>query len=272
MNRLRNIKLIIAYDGTRYAGWQKQKTDPTIQGLLEGALTTMTSAPAVLHGAGRTDAGVHALAMVANFTTATNIPCPGFLKGLNSMLPSDIRILTATDTEPEFHARRSACAKTYVYNICNTPVQIPTERLYSAHISGNLDIDAIKDSLVCIQGTHDFSSFEASGSRDPENTNGRGAIREIFVAQLNRLKTEDKIRITLIGDGFLRHMVRNIAGTLIQVGKGTITVQGFKKILAAKDRSCAGPTAPARGLFLQKVHYRPFTAAGRPQTLATISR
>ena len=264
MNRLRNIKLIIAYDGTRYAGWQKQKKDPTIQGLLEGALTTMSGAPVTLHGAGRTDAGVHALGMVANFTTTANIPCTGFLKGLNSMLPADIRILTATDTDPEFHARRSACAKTYVYNICNTPVQIPTERLYSAHIPGNLDIDAIKDSLACIQGTHDFSSFEASGSRDPENTGGRGAIREILAARISRRETEDRIRITLMGDGFLRHMVRNIAGTLIQVGKGIITVQDFTEILAAKDRSCAGPTAPARGLFLKEVHYQPPAGAGSP--------
>jgi len=264
VNRLRNIKLIIAYDGTRYAGWQKQKKDPTIQGLLEGAIATMTGAPATLHGAGRTDAGVHALGMVANFTSAANIPCAGFLKGLNSMLPADIRILTAADTRPEFHARRSACAKTYVYNICNTPVQIPTDRLYSAHIPGNLDIDAIKDSLACIQGTHDFSSFEASGSRDPENTGGRGAIREILAARISRQETEGRIRITLTGDGFLRHMVRNIAGTLIQVGKGTITVQDFIEILAARDRSCAGPTAPARGLFLKKVHYQPPTAAGNP--------
>jgi tRNA pseudouridine38-40 synthase len=264
VNRLRNIKLIIAYDGTRYAGWQKQKKDPTIQGLLEEAIATMTNGPATLHGAGRTDAGVHALAMVANFASAANIPCPGFLKGLNSMLPPDIRILAATDTGPDFHARRSACAKTYFYNICNTPIQIPTERLYSAHIPYNLDIDAMEDALACLQGSHDFSSFEASGSRDPENTGGRGAIREILAARINLQDKGGRIRITLTGDGFLRHMVRNIAGTLIQVGKSAITVQDFKKILAAQDRSCAGPTAPAHGLFLKEVHYRPFTAAGRP--------
>jgi tRNA pseudouridine38-40 synthase len=264
VNRLRNIQLLIAYDGTRYAGWQKQKKDPTIQGLLEGAITTMTGTPVTLHGAGRTDAGVHALAMVANFTTTANIPCPGFLKGLNSMVPADIRILTAKEAGPDFHARRSACAKTYVYNICNTPVQLPTERLYSAHIPNNLDIDAMKASLACIQGTHDFSSFEASGSRDPEITGGRGAIREILAARIDRQDEEDRIRITLTGDGFLRHMVRNIAGTLIQVGKSTITVQNFKEILAAKDRSCAGPTAPAHGLFLKEVLYQHSAGVGSP--------
>jgi tRNA pseudouridine38-40 synthase len=267
VNRLRNIQLIIAYDGTHYAGWQKQKKDPTIQGLLEGALTTMTSAPTVLHGAGRTDAGVHALAMVANFTTAANIPCPGFLKGLNSILPHDIRILAATETEMEFHARRSACAKTYVYNICNTLIQLPSERLYSAHIPGGLNIQAIKDSLQCILGSHDFSSFEASGSRDPEYTGGRGAVREIYSARLDHGEPAGRIRITITGDGFLRHMVRNIAGTLIQVGKGAITVHDFREILAAQNRSCAGPTAPAHGLFLKKVLYKLPTgpAAVKPQ-------
>jgi tRNA pseudouridine38-40 synthase len=260
VNRLRNIKLIIAYDGTRYAGWQRQKNEPTIQGLLEGTIATMTGAAVVVHGAGRTDAGVHALGMAANFTTTANIPCPGFLRGLNSMLPPDIRILAVADNGPQFHARRSACAKTYFYNICTAPVQIPTERLYSAHIPGDLDIDAMEDSLACLHGSHDFSSFEASGSRDPRNTDGRGAIREIFAARISRQKTEDRIRITLTGNGFLRHMVRNIAGTLIQVGKGKITVQDFREILAAHDRTCAGPTAPAHGLFLQEVHYRPFNA------------
>jgi tRNA pseudouridine38-40 synthase len=261
VNRLRNIKLVIAYDGTCYAGWQKQRNEPTIQGLLEGALKKMTAAPAVVHGAGRTDAGVHALGMVANFTTGALIPCPGFLKGLNSMLPADIRILAATETDPEFHARRSACAKTYVYNICTAPVQIPTERLYSAHIPDHLDLDAMEDALISLRGSHDFSSFEASGSRDPRNTTGRGAIREILAARISQQEKEGKIRMTITGNGFLRHMVRNIAGTLIQVGKGKITRPGFTEILVARDRAGAGPTAPAHGLFLLEVHYRPFTAA-----------
>jgi len=264
VKRLRNIKLVIAYDGTRFAGWQKQKNEPTIQGLLEEAVTKMATTSVVIHGAGRTDAGVHALGMVANFSTGTNIPCPGFLKGLNSILPVDIRILAVMETGPEFHARLNACAKTYYYDICNAPVQIPTERLYSAHVPGFLDIEAIKDSLVCLQGRHDFSSFEASGSRDLEKTAGRGAIREIFAARVSRSEIEDKIRITLTGDGFLRHMVRNIAGTLIQVGKGKITVKDFTQILAAQDRTCAGPTAPAHGLFLQKVHYQPMSAESKP--------
>lgn len=260
MNRQRNMRLVIAYDGTHYAGWQKQKDNPTIQSQLEGAITTMIGTPAVVHGAGRTDAGVHALAMVANFSTGANIPCPGFLKGLNSMLPDDIRILAVAETGPEFHARRSACAKTYFYNICTAPIQIPTERLYSAHIPGDLDIDAMREALACLNGRHDFSSFEASGSRSPDNTEGRGAIREIFVGRISLPGPEGHIRITLTGDGFLRHMVRNIVGTLIQVGKGKITVHDFTEILAARDRTCAGPTAPAHGLFLQEVHYRPFNA------------
>ena len=264
MTRPRNIKLVIAFDGTRYAGWQKQKNEPTIQGLLEEAITKMTATSVVVHGAGRTDAGVHALGMVANFATGANIPCPGFLKGLNSMLPADIRILAVKDTGPEFHARRSACAKTYFYNICTALVQIPTERLYSAHVPGYLDIEAVKDSLVCLQGSHDFSSFEASGSRDLGNTVGRGANREILAARIIQRKTEDRIRLIFTGDGFLRHMVRNIVGTLIQVGRGKITVQDFAQILAARDRTSAGPTAPAHGLFLQEVHYRPMCVVPEP--------
>jgi len=264
VTRQRNVKLVIAFDGTRFAGWQKQKSKPTIQGLLEEAITKMTAASVIVHGAGRTDAGVHALGMVANFSTGANIPCPGFQKGLNSMLPADIRILAARDTEPEFHARRSACAKTYFYNICTAPVQIPTDRLYSAHVPGYLDIGAIEDSLLCLQGSHDFSSFEASGSRDLGKTDGRGATRNIFAARISRLETVDGIRLILTGDGFLRHMVRNIAGTLIQVGKGKITVQDFTQILAARDRTCAGPTAPAHGLFLQEVHYRPTSIEPKP--------
>lgn len=257
MNRLRNIKLVIAYDGTRFAGWQKQKIEPTVQGLLEGTIGVMTGTQVALHGAGRTDAGVHALGMVANFISGTNIPCTGFLKGLNSMLPPDIRILDVADVTPEFHSRRSACAKTYFYNICNSPVQLPTDRFYSAHVAGELDTDAIRTSLEYLVGVHDFSSFEASGSRDPANKGGRGAVREILAAQLCRQDVPGRIVISLIGDGFLRHMVRNIVGTLIKVGRGTITVDNFATILAARDRTWAGPTAPAHGLFLQKVHYHP---------------
>jgi len=250
----RNIKLLLAFDGTGYAGWQKQKLDKTIQGGIEDRLHVMTGEHSCLHGAGRTDAGVHALGMVANFETGTEIPCQGFIKGLNSLLPADIRVLDATEVEAGFHARRSAKAKTYWYNLTNGPVQLPTERLYCTHVFAELDFDAIEAGLGHMAGTHDFSSFEGSGSRDPEIA-GRGAVRTIFEASLKTTGKGNYHRFVINGDGFLRHMVRNIVGTMLEVGQGKLAPSEVAAILAAKDRSTAGPTAPARGLFLKEVVY-----------------
>jgi len=250
----RNIKLLLAFDGTGYVGWQKQKSGRTIQGVIEEKLHIMTGEELCLNGAGRTDAGVHALGMVANYHTEVNIPCQGFVKGLNSMLPTDIRILEACEVEADFHARCSAKAKTYWYNFSNGPVQLPTKRLYSFHIFEELDIVAMQNSLGYLQGTHDFSSFEGAGSRNLE-LNGRGAVRTIKDASLETLGAGDKYRFIVTGDGFLRHMVRNIVGTILEVGKGKLAQSDVVEILAAKDRSAAGPTAPARGLFLKEVLY-----------------
>ena len=223
MSHKRNIKLLLAFDGAGYAGWQKQKSAKAVQGVIEDKLHIMTGEALSLNGAGRTDAGVHAFGMVANFNTEANIPCLGFVKGLNSMLPSDIRVLEAYDVEPDFHARRSAKAKTYWYNFSNGPVQLPTERLYSAHVF--------------------------------EELSGRGAVRTILEASLETLETVGKHRFVITGDGFLRHMVRNIVGTILEVGKGKLAQSDVAAILAAKDRCAAGPTAPAAGLFLKEVFY-----------------
>jgi len=252
----RNIRLLLAYDGTRYAGWQKQAKDPTVQGVLEDKLAIMTGRPVVAHGAGRTDAGVHALAMVANFGTDADIPCAGFAKGLNSLLPADIRVLEVEEAPAGFHARKSARGKTYLYHLADNVVQLPTERLYVCHVPGGLDSEAMRASLPPLLGEHDFSSFEAAGSRDPALQKGRGARRHIHAAAIERSEERpERLRFTISGDGFLRHMVRNIVGTLIEVGKGKRTPADFAAVLAARDRSLAGPTAPAHGLFLQKVHY-----------------
>jgi tRNA pseudouridine38-40 synthase len=253
VNEKRNIKLLLAFDGTGYAGWQKQKSDVTIQGVIEDRLHVMTGAHSCLHGAGRTDAGVHALGMVANFETTAEIPCQGFVKGLNSMLPAEIRVLGATEVEPGFHARRSAKAKTYWYNVTNGPVQLPTKRLYCTHVFTELDFVAMRTGLKHVTGSHDFSSFEGSGSRDPELA-GRGAVRTIFMASLKKIG-ERNYRFIITGDGFLRHMVRNIVGTMLEVGQGKLAASEVAAILAARDRSAAGPTAPARGLFLKEVLY-----------------
>lgn len=253
MSRKRNIKLLLAFDGTAYAGWQKQKSETTIQGVIEDRLQVMTGEHPCLHGAGRTDAGVHALGMVANFETGTEIPCQGFVKGLNSMLPADIRVLEAFEVGLDFHARRSARAKTYWYNLAEGAVQLPTERLYSAHVPGPLDIPAIEAGLQYLIGTHDFSSFEGAGSRDPE-TGNRGAVRTIIAASISSLN-QGYYRFVITGDGFLRHMVRNIVGTMLEVGQGKVAPSEIGAILTARDRSGAGPTAPARGLFLKEVIY-----------------
>ena len=254
MSRDRNIKLLLAFDGTGYAGWQKQKAEKTVQGTIEEHLNTMTGEDICLHGSGRTDAGVHALGMVVNFHTTAKIPCQGFLQGLNSMLPKDIRVLAASEVGPDFHARRDARGKTYWYNFTVRPIQLPTERLYAAHVPGDLDFEAMRRGLSCLVGMHDFSSFEGAGSRDPES-GGRGAVRTIIEAFLEADDGRHIHRIVITGDGFLRHMVRNIVGTVFEVGRGRLAYSEVAAILAAKDRSAAGPTAPAAGLFLKEVYY-----------------
>jgi len=249
----RNIRLLIAYDGTAYAGWQRQAQLPTIQGVIEGKIALMTRGKALLHGAGRTDAGVHALGMVANFQTQATIPCQGFVKGMNSLLPRDIRILAADEVSADFHARFQAKGKRYSYHVSTQPTLLPHQRLYSAHFPGTYDFSSMQAALDSILGEHDFSSFEATGSRDLTIASGRGAVRRIFSSTLCH---HDKTMIISIhGDGFLRHMVRNIAGTVLEVGQGKRSVTDFIETLEACDRAHAGPTAPAQGLFLDEVFY-----------------
>jgi tRNA pseudouridine38-40 synthase len=256
----RNIRLLLAFDGTAYSGWQRQNNARTIQGEVEQCLQRMTGAAAILHGAGRTDAGVHAIGMVANFHTRARIPCPGFRQGLNSMLPPDIRILEAAEVPPPFHSRYSATGKTYRYAICTAQVQLPIQRLYATHVPHPLDAGQIRAALVRIVGSHDFSSFEGSGSRDKEAEGfaGRGAVRTLYRAEFVNLATQpDTSFFRFTGNGFLRHMVRNLVGTLLLVGSGRTTPEEFAAILQNKDRARAGPTAPAHGLFLEQVLYDP---------------
>jgi tRNA pseudouridine38-40 synthase len=250
----RNIKLLLAFDGTRYAGWQKQKSMQTVQGVIEEKLQIMTGEEISLHGAGRTDAGVHALGMVANYHTKATIPCLGFYRGLNSMLPMDIRVLEASEVEMNFHARIDAKVKTYWYFFNNSEIQLPTERLYAAHFFADLDFEAMRHGLAYLVGKHDFSSFEGSGSRD-QISSKRGAVRTVIEASLEALGTSGNHRLIITGDGFLRHMVRNIVGTILEVGKGKLSQNDIAAILAAKDRAAAGPTAPAAGLFLKEIFY-----------------
>lgn len=258
----RNIRLLLAFDGTAYSGWQRQKNALTIQGEIEARLTRMTGEVVTLHGAGRTDAGVHALGMVANFRTAARIPCPGLLQGLNSMLPADIRILEAAEAPDQFHSRFSARGKTYSYSLCTAPVQLPTQRLYAVHLPRTLAAPTIRDALDQIIGTHDFASFEGSGSRDrdAEGPDSRGAVRTLYRAEFTADATRpDTWVFRFTGDGFLRHMVRNLVGTLLLVGSSRLTPDQFAAILRSRDRTLAGATTPPHGLVLEQVHYQPLS-------------
>lgn len=252
---MRNLKLTIAFDGTDFSGWQKQLNAPTIQGELERVLGTITNNSVILHGAGRTDAGVHALGMVASFETDSLISLTDLLRGANAILPLAIRILEIVNAAPDFHARFSTTSKTYFYTIATGAIQSPINRLYSVHIPQDLSIELMKQSLEIITGPHDFASFEASGSRDKSITTGRGSRRTLLEATLNTT-AKDELQFVFTGDGFLRHMVRNLVGTILEVGKGRKTIEELKTILEAKDRSVAAPTAPAHGLFLERVHYK----------------
>lgn len=251
---MRNIRLLIAYDGTGYCGWQRQKHDVTIQSEIEDRLIAMTGEQVVLHGAGRTDAGVHAEGMVANFHTGSRIPCPAFSSGLNSMLPAAIKILAADEVDESFHARFSARGKHYLYRLCCGAVQMPQQRLYSLHHPAAIDIPAVRACLSMLKGTHDFASFENTGSRDKTIPAGRGSVRTLFTADLD-VRSQHDYEFIFIGDGFLRQMVRNIMGTLLEVGRRKRSVDGFRQTLLSRDRTAAGPAAPARGLTLKEVLY-----------------
>jgi len=251
---LRTIKMTISYDGTNYSGWQRQQHSRTIQGEIEQRLAQITREEIALHSAGRTDAGVHAYGMVAHFKTNSIISCQDILRGLNSMLPGAIRILSVHEDDQNFHARYSARGKRYQYFIHTGTIQPPHLRLYSVHIRSELNLEEIKSCLRQIEGTHDFSSFENSGSRDKSISSGRGAVRTIDKAELIQ-EYPSQLMFQFIGDGFLRNMVRNIMGTLLEVGRGKLYADDFSQILKAKDRTKAAATAPAHGLFLKEVIY-----------------
>lgn len=252
---MRNIKLLISFDGTDFCGWQRQRQLPTIQGIIEEKLAVICNEPVVLHGAGRTDSGVHALAMVANFTTASAIACHGLQKGLNSLLPPAIRIHHVADVERGFHARKSALTKTYCYYFSTADMVPATSRLYVTSLPGPFALPQVVECLEMLLGCHDFTSFEATGSRDRSRTEGRGAVRTLLAASLVGEQEPQLHKLVLRGDGFLRKMVRNIVGTLFEVGQGRMSIGRFQEVLAGGDRTLAGPTAPACGLFLSHIEY-----------------
>jgi tRNA pseudouridine38-40 synthase len=245
---MKTFKLTIEYDGTNYHGWQIQAGDVTIQETIETALSTMTREKIRISGSGRTDAGVHAYAQVASFKTRSNIPAHGFFAGLNSLLPDDIVITACEAVDDDFHARFSARHKTYHYRIYNRPVPIAVGRHYAWHIRKKLDAAAMEEAAGHVIGTHDFKSFEGAGS-PREHTTRTVVGTSLSVTENGYLVFE------ITANGFLRYMVRNLVGTLVDVGLGKISPEGFRQILEAENRDLAGATAPANGLFLVRVDY-----------------
>jgi tRNA pseudouridine38-40 synthase len=245
---MRNIKLVIEYDGTNYHGWQVQPNGLTIQEVIEEKIQTMTRERARLTGSGRTDAGVHALGQVANFRTASTIPVEGFHRGLNSLLPPDIVIQCAEEVDFQFHAQYGAKRKTYRYVILRREFPSALFRNYSWRVPVALDIRAMEEASRLLLGKQDFTSFQGADA-DTEDP-----VREVFQTEWSKKKS-DLLHFTIEADGFLKHMVRNIVGTLVDVGKGRTSPEEFRRILAARDRRQAGMTAPPQGLFLVEVKY-----------------
>jgi len=244
----RNIRLLIAYDGTFYQGWQRQKDSPTIQGRVEEALLRITQRTVSLIGAGRTDAGVHAWGQVANFRTTSDFTTTKIGAALNALLPQDIFIRQVQEVEPAFHARYSSRAKIYDYFIWNHTQFIPFFRHYAWFVRGPIDFDLVKAGLLLLVGEQDFSSFQSQGSEVSH------PVRTLYQGSLIPMPWGG-YRLRFKADGFLRHMVRNMVGTLIRLGLKRISMEEFKEIIHSKDRSKAGEMAPAQGLFLRKVIY-----------------
>jgi len=249
----RNLKLTLAYDGHDFAGWQIQPNRPTIQGTLMSVIEQLTGEKVMPQGSGRTDAGVHALAQVAHVTLECPIPVSNLRKAMNDVLPESIRVMSAEEADPGFHARKSAKAKTYRYRIFREEICPPWLARYVYHHPYPLNEAAMVDAAGVVAGEHDFTSFAAV---DPEAGTEAGLnsnVRTIFSSEWRREGAE--LIYTVRGNGFLHHMVRNLAGTFLMVGKGSIGKEDLKRILAERNRSSAGATAPAGGLFLVSVEY-----------------
>lgn len=247
---MNNYRLLISYDGTEYSGWQVQPNGISIQQLLQDTASIILRQPIQITGSGRTDAGVHATGQVAHFFSNTPIDTFRFLGSMNGLLPPDIRIHDIYAVSDHFHARYSAVKKAYSYHFCLDRVQLPFDRLYRLHIREKINLNALVEAAAIFVGTHDFSAFA--------NEQHRGVAAKDAVRTVERLvinNEEGGIRLDIEADGFLYKMVRNIVGTLLEVGNGKIAVDDIPLILDHKDRRRAGHTAPPHGLFLRKVCY-----------------
>ena len=260
----RVLKLTIAYDGTAYVGWQRQAEGVSIQGLLEDALARLDGAPVIVHGAGRTDAGVHALGQVASARVTTALERLVIGRALNAILPGDVRVVSVENAAPEFHARYSAIGKAYEYRIWQGDVQPPFARTWSWHIPRPIDADAMDRAARRLEGRHDFSAFQSAGSRVAT------AVRTVARAGVEVREPSAEtwgdsgaaagpggrlVVVRLEADGFLRHMVRAVVGTLVEVGEGRREEASTAALLESRDRAASGATAPPHGLVLVRVIY-----------------
>ena len=250
---MRNLKLILAYDGSEFAGWQVQPDAVSVQGTLASAIGRITGENVLPQGSGRTDAGVHALAQVATFATESSVPTANFVKALNDILPASVRVLEVEEAAPDFHARKSARAKTYRYRIYRAAICPPFLARYLWHYPFPLDEQAMVRAAGLVEGEHDFTSFAAVDPERGQEGMPVSNLREIFSSSWER--QGDEFVYTVRGSGFLHHMVRNLVGTFILVGKGTLQAADVTRILEARNRSAAGATAPASGLYLVNVEY-----------------
>jgi len=265
---VRNLKLILSYDGSEFAGWQVQPGLATIQGTLASAIGRLTNENVLPQGSGRTDAGVHAMAQVASFATASPIPVDNWVKALNDILPASIRVLEVSEAAADFHARKLARAKTYRYRMYRGAVCPPFLARYVWHYPFPLQEDGMAEAAGLVVGEHDFTSFAAADPERVERTEkdncGHGGAQTNAGGELINVRTiyssawtreGDELIYTVRGTGFLHHMVRNLVGTFLLIGKETLTPEAFRRILASRNRSAAGPTAPASGLYLVNVEY-----------------
>jgi len=246
---MRNILIEIEYDGTEYHGWQVQPNGITIQAVLQDRLSQILQEPVTVVGSGRTDAGVHARCQVANFHTASSLPCGNMQKAMNALLPGDIALTKVQEVPSAFHARFSAKSKVYRYQIYNSVTKPALLRRYVWHIRRSLDIASMNDSVRHLVGTYDYSSFCGSGDHC------RTHERTVMTAAFRQEGDDPLVVFTIEADGFLRHMVRNIVGTAVEAGVGVLAPEELPAIRDKQDRTAAGPTAPPQGLFLEKVIY-----------------
>ena len=252
----RSVRLTLAYDGGRFHGWQTQPAGPTIQGALTDACARVLGPPVRVVGASRTDAGVHALGQVASVWTGSSLPAATLGRALNALLPEDVRVVDAREAPPGFDARRRAAAKRYLYLFDVGPVADPFFRHFAWHVPARLDVPTMAKALPALRGRHDFSAFCASP--------GRERTPVCTLPSLRLVPRRQRLALVVSGDRFLHHMVRNIAGSLVEVGRGARPPEWIGEVLVGRDRTRAGPTAPARGLLLLRVLYRGDGASAGP--------